>query len=124
MLLGKQVRPAAKRHRMARRRKSHPGITQGGPSLARWGGTPCPYCNNEMHLMTERRPTVDHVVSRKLGGTRADANTLIVCAPCNQDKADQSLSEWIARLRERGDARAETVTALIAKRWPQLAVCR
>lgn len=102
---------------MAHRRRSHPGITQGGPKIARWGSTPCAYCHNEMHVVTERRPTVDHVVPRKLGGTRADANTLIVCAPCNEDKADKTISGWAAELRDRGDPRAKIVEKLIATRF-------
>lgn len=80
--------------------------------LAEYHGEPCPYCNNPMLFYTPRKPTRDHVYPRALGGTLASSNRLIVCSPCNQDKADMTLEEFARALEGWRDARAKIVWAL------------
>lgn len=77
--------------------------------LAPWHGKDCPYCLREMLIGTARKPTRDHVYPRRLGGRLSNDNKLIVCAPCNNDKADLTLEQWAYRLFTAADPRAEIV---------------
>lgn len=45
--------------------------------------------------------TEDHIVPRVNGGTGAKANRTACCGPCNGQKSDQSLVQFIAQLGDR-----------------------
>lgn len=72
-------------------------------------GKPCPYCEKTMIRGTRRMPTRDHVRPKRAGGTLAAGNVLIVCSPCNGDKGDMMLLEFVDWLARRADPRAEIV---------------
>lgn len=46
--------------------------------------------------------TVDHVQSRKRGGSDAFANLVTACRPCNEDKAHFGLKAYLVELQDRG----------------------
>ena len=52
----------------------------------------CPYCGAWATL------TRDHVVPKKLGGSRGDENILSVCGPCNASKGCLTLEHWLSLL--------------------------
>jgi len=81
--------------------------------LAAYDGRPCPYCGKEMHLNERRHPTRDHVKPRSKGGKLKPGNKLIVCRPCNGDKGNKTLKEWVVRLLALEDTRAGLVQNLI-----------
>ncbi len=90
------------------------------PILHRFDGKPCPYCSEKMKRGTKMMPTRDHVRPRRAGGTLANGNCLVVCASCNNDKADMTLTEFIEWLEKRDDyRRARVVRATIARVNPQ-----
>lgn len=78
----------------------------------RSNGKRCPYCHNLMVVGTRRFPTRDHVRPRRAGGTLAPWNCLVVCAPCNVDKGDKMLSEFVAWLEKRNDPRRDIVKSI------------
>ena len=57
-------------------------------------GAPCYYCGIAMEATTDTRPTRDHAVPRRFGGT--DADIVICCARCNRMKRDLDDEEYIA----------------------------
>ena len=77
--------------------------------LAEHHGTPCPYCGLTMLIGTYRQPTKDHVRPKRAGGYLNNGNKLIVCKPCNGDKKDMMLSEFLAWLESKNDPRADFV---------------
>lgn len=87
--------------------------------LDRFHGKRCPYCNNVMKRDSDRPPTRDHVKPRSAGGTLEGENRLVVCGPCNNDKADLTLDEWIEDLTKRGDIRASVVRAAVMRIKPE-----
>lgn len=61
--------------------------------------------------------TIDHVVSRKRGGSDAFDNLVAACRPCNEDKAHFGLRAYLVDLAERGvstEGIAERVAAALA----------
>ncbi len=76
-------------------------------------GKPCPYCHNVMKRGTRRPPTRDHIRPRRAGGTLAQGNCIIVCSPCNGDKGDMMLVEFLESLRRKGDPRADIIRDII-----------
>lgn len=74
-------------------------------------GKPCSYCGLPMDA-----PTRDHIHPRRLGGTLDEPNRAFTCDPCNSDKADMSLADWLAELRSAGDPRAPIVAAFVRAR--------
>jgi len=71
---------------------------------------PCAYCGAFDKL------TVDHIVPRCKGGTYNKTNVALVCAQCNNDKADLDLDNWIQVLLDAYDARAPVVIEYATKR--------
>jgi len=71
---------------------------------------PCAYCGAFDKL------TVDHIVPRCKGGTYNKTNVALVCAQCNNDKADLDLDSWIQVLLGAKDARAPIVLEYAKKR--------
>jgi 5-methylcytosine-specific restriction enzyme A len=61
--------------------------------------------------------TIDHVISRKRGGSDALTNLASACRPCNEDKAHFSLRAYLVELQDRGldtTGVAERVAAALA----------
>lgn len=62
---------------------------------ARDGGLRCFYCGHELLPPLERYskarwyPTIDHVIPKSRGGTRADFNCVLACSPCNHRKGSR-----------------------------------
>jgi 5-methylcytosine-specific restriction endonuclease McrA len=79
-------------------------------------GVACPYCGEAMSSATEKYPTKDHVHAWSNGGTLEDC--IVVCFPCNQDKANRSLHAFAKWLEGRGDPRATMVRALAKNTLP------
>lgn len=77
-------------------------------------GSPCPYCGEPLNL-TDRPPTRDHVEPRCRGHTLED-NCAIVCMPCNVDKGDASIGDFLAGLCRAGDARKAALVAFVVER--------
>ena len=46
--------------------------------------------------------TLDHILSRELGGTHESSNLLTCCLSCNSQKQDMSTRAWFAVLRDKG----------------------
>lgn len=46
--------------------------------------------------------TLDHFVSRELGGTNSEANLVTSCMSCNSSKGKMGTRGWFNQLRERG----------------------
>jgi 5-methylcytosine-specific restriction endonuclease McrA len=80
-----------------------------GSPLYRYNGSNCPYCEESMVIGTRKHPTRDHVRPRRASGTLAPHNSLVVCAPCNVDKSDMMLREFVVWLEKRNDRRADIV---------------
>lgn len=83
--------------------------------LASHIGKPCPYCGCSMDDI--RHPTRDHVQPKAKGGADEPSNILIVCKPCNQDKADHTIGYFYGALIAAEDPRAEHLAALIDEAW-------
>lgn len=85
------------------------------PSIAamQFVGLQCPYCSSPMAL-----PTRDHVVPRSRCGPDTAENVVMACRPCNNDKGNMLVEEWIAALRQAGDVRASIVSAWWLARSP------
>lgn len=79
------------------------------PPARRFDGDLCPYCSRPMIVGTKRFPSRDHIRPRRAGGTLAPNNCLIVCSPCNNDKRDMMLFEFLEWLSKRNDPRAQFV---------------
>lgn len=60
----------------------------------------CVYCGAT--YQAGARLSVDHVVSRKRGGSDDYTNLVTACLPCNEDKAHFSLGAYLFDLRDRG----------------------
>lgn len=59
-------------------------------------------------------PTRDHIRPRsRISAPLGAVNRAYVCEPCNVDKDDRTLIEWLAALIERGDHRAHRVAGVI-----------
>jgi 5-methylcytosine-specific restriction endonuclease McrA len=84
-----------------------------GTELILYDGKPCPFCGHTMRIGSPRPPSRDHLKPRSRGGTFAKGNKLIVCRPCNHDKGDRTLREWLERLVALEDPRAGLVQNLI-----------
>lgn len=54
----------------------------------------CAYCGCHMP-----RPTLDHVICRKKGGTDDLSNLVAACEPCNAAKGDLDLDEFLVLRR-------------------------
>jgi 5-methylcytosine-specific restriction endonuclease McrA len=59
--------------------------------------------------------TVDHVFPKSRGGAPGRRNHLFVCSQCNNDKASLTLREFLARLENKGDKRANHVRVVVNK---------
>lgn len=89
--------------------------------LEAYRGSPCPYCKQPMWSDEGRKPSRDHVYPRRLGGTLAASNCLIVCSPCNGDKGSMTLEQWGHHLTITRDRRAQIVWAIVTlKRYQQM----
>lgn len=86
------------------------------PPGKRFNGQPCPYCCKTLMVGSRRFPTRDHILPRSRGGKLDDGNRLIVCAPCNNDKAAMTLEEFATWLTHRRDPRAAIVWKLVTLR--------
>lgn len=82
------------------------GSFEKDPPKVQYNGQPCPYCGKLMQVGSKHHPTRDHVRPRRAGGTLGNGNMLMVCLPCNGDKGDMMLREWLRSLIARGDPRA------------------
>lgn len=61
-------------------------------------GKLCAYC----HSPIEGQPDPDHVVPLSRGGSDSITNILPCCSPCNSDKRELLLDEWLVDRRRRG----------------------
>lgn len=50
----------------------------------------CEYCAKTTAL------TIDHLFSRKRGGTDSPQNLVVACAPCNSSKGDRDMLAWLS----------------------------
>jgi 5-methylcytosine-specific restriction endonuclease McrA len=82
--------------------------------LAEQVGRRCRYCRRPM-MPPDRSPTREHMRPRsRLEPVIATArNRVFACEPCNGEKADRTLIEFLALLIERRDPRAQYVAAAI-----------
>ena len=62
----------------------------------------CNLCRVHFEL---RNMTLDHIIPRAHGGPDDDANLQLLCQACNSLKGTRTMTEAIARLRERGELR-------------------
>ena len=62
----------------------------------------CNLCRVHFEL---RNMTADHIIPRAHGGPDDDANLQLLCQACNSLKGTRTMTEAIARLRERGELR-------------------
>ena len=62
-------------------------------------------CNLCREHFTLRNMTLDHIIPRVHGGPDDDDNLQLLCAACNSLKGTRTMTEAIARLRERGQLR-------------------
>jgi 5-methylcytosine-specific restriction endonuclease McrA len=76
-------------------------------------GSPCPYCGQTMQI-PDRPPSRDHIKPRSKGYPLA-VNFALVCCRCNTEKGSLSLGQWLTRLSQAGDARADHVAAFIER---------
>jgi 5-methylcytosine-specific restriction endonuclease McrA len=74
-------------------------------------GVACPYCGEAMSIRSKKYPTKDHVYALSTGGTSEDC--IVVCSPCNQDKAKRTLRQFALWLQRRNDPRAVMVRELV-----------
>lgn len=59
-------------------------------------GYRCSYCG------TEQGPfALDHIVPRSKGGSDTSDNLQCACVPCNRDKRDKDLAEWLDSTEEK-----------------------
>lgn len=78
-------------------------------------GKPCPYCGHSMN--GDRLPSRDHVHPKAKGGADDPSNILIVCRPCNYDKADSTIGYFYGTLLADEDPRAAHLALLIDEAW-------
>lgn len=57
-------------------------------------GHQCAYCGT-----AEGPFEHDHIIARAKGGSNAPNNIILVCKPCNRDKRDMSLVDWVRASR-------------------------
>jgi 5-methylcytosine-specific restriction endonuclease McrA len=53
----------------------------------------CVYCGVPQDHMTL---SLDHLMPRSRGGGNSDANLVTACFPCNVEKGDRTIAEWLA----------------------------
>ena len=53
----------------------------------------CVWCGNKFDL------TIDHLIPRSRGGSNCASNLVTSCMPCNRNRADKPLAEWVYDLR-------------------------
>lgn len=58
----------------------------------------CEYCNWPLSM---EQATLDHWLSKALGGTNERHNLRLACKPCNEEKADMTPYEWILHLAKK-----------------------
>lgn len=59
--------------------------------------------------------SVDHVQSRKRGGSNMLTNLVTACLPCNKDKAHFSLKAYLVELEDRGQILAGEDAKIVAR---------
>lgn len=74
----------------------------------------CVYCGAT--YQNGAQLTVDHVQSRKRGGSDGFENLVTACRPCNEDKAHFSLKAYLVELQDRGvsPANCNAIAARVA----------
>jgi len=70
-------------------------------------GQICNYCGSNKKL------TLDHIFSRKMGGMDDAANLIFACRSCNSSKGDKDLMEWM-------DYRDEFLPLMVIRRYLKL----
>ncbi|WP_261456200.1 HNH endonuclease [Serratia marcescens] len=58
--------------------------------LAKTGGR-CTYCGV---LLSSESLTIDHVISKRMGGDNSVSNLLACCRPCNAAKGTKTMEQW------------------------------
>ena len=86
------------------------------PELLKAIGFLCCYCHTPMTC--ELPPTREHLLPKSriqspLSHADSGRNISFACAPCNQEKADRTLIEFLEYLIERSDHRAANVAGVI-----------
>jgi 5-methylcytosine-specific restriction endonuclease McrA len=75
-------------------------ITTRARSLARYLGSPCPYCgvtlNRDKGWNSPQAPSRDHRVPLSRGGLNVAENIIICCRGCNEDKGSLRPEEYLA----------------------------
>jgi 5-methylcytosine-specific restriction endonuclease McrA len=74
-------------------------------------GLPCPYCGKPMET-----PIRTHIRSVRFGGSLTDANKVIICTPCADDKGYLTIKDWLRKLRRENDPREPIVKAFRSAR--------
>ena len=74
----------------------------------------CVYCGAT--YQNGARLSVDHVISRKRGGSDLYDNLVCACLTCNKDKAHFSLGAYLYELRDRGQDTAGIAERVEAQR--------
>jgi 5-methylcytosine-specific restriction endonuclease McrA len=109
---------AAPRHceKVDRRTQRKPSYAKQRESLWRRGLRRCYYC--ELQLTMARgfphSMTLDHKMPLSRGGRNSPENYVAACRPCNNDKGDMTLDEYLlARRRRARDARKAAALAFV-----------
>lgn len=53
----------------------------------------CAYCGHPFFYYEQK--TIDHLKPKSKGGKGALSNIVCACAPCNNEKADSDLKDWL-----------------------------
>mgnify|MGYP002379806031 CR=1 FL=1 len=79
-------------------------------------GFVCCYCGKEKEV---RNLTIDHVVSRKRGGTDKADNLVASCLPCNIKKSDLSVEEFCSKYNLDFPSISERIAVRLSERLPE-----
>jgi len=80
-------------------------------------GHTCQYCNN---LSGDKRLEMEHMVSRRNGGSSSIKNLNLACHNCNDEKGSLNLKDWLAKLKEGkqtklSEARIKNIEKILVK---------
>lgn len=78
-------------------------------------GRKCAYCG-----ITDVPLEVEHVLAKSRGGSNRVSNLTLACNPCNQEKNNLTLDEWIEKLSKKKNKRHLLIIENIKKLIPQL----
>lgn len=76
-------------------------------------GNHCVYCNV---TLSHKTATIDHVIPLAKGGSRKSfSNLLLCCEPCNREKANQSMREFLKARKEETEIKKAAQTGKVSQ---------